>query len=81
MLLIISDNFNCVHTCLLCLYVLSMKVVRVDALYWAATDPELVANCHKLPVFIELASQEPHCYGLPAYEYPGLLKVTCIFNN
>ena len=64
---------DCFPTCLL--YFLNKKVIRVDALYWAATDPELVANCHKLPVFVELTSQEPHHYGLPAFEYPGLLKV------
>ena len=64
---------TCFPTCLL--YFLNEKVIRVDALYWAATDPELVANCHRLPVFVELTSQEPHRYGFPAFEYPGLLKV------
>ena len=58
------------------LHSMSLKVNRVDALYWTPTDPKLVTDCHKLPVFIELAAQEPHCYGLPAYEYPGMLKVT-----
>lgn len=70
LVLLISDNVLS-----LLVVFLNEKVIRVDALYWAATDPELVANCHKLPVFVELTSQEPHRYGVPAFEYPGLLKV------
>ena len=60
--------------------------MRIDVLYWQATDhPDICAatsdghrSNYSMGVFINCEDNEDiHYYGLPSYEYPGLVKV-CI---
>ena len=52
-----------------------MQIIRTEVLYWKVDDPEHF-SADNLPVFICFGdSDREDLYGLPALEYPGLLKV------
>ena len=60
-----------------------LNVMKIDTTYWQVAD-HLVGVCttaghhgdHSMGVFINCEDDEEiHFYGLPAYEYPGLVKV------
>ena len=65
---------------------LPLKVMKIDVLYWqvtghlgdvftATSDGGHHSN-HSMGVFINCEDEEDiHFYGLPSYEYPGLVKV------
>ncbi|XP_064395322.1 peroxisomal sarcosine oxidase-like isoform X1 [Halichondria panicea] len=61
---------------------LPFKVCRTEVLYWKAEEPKDF-SWENFPAFICYTdSEDPyyHVYGLPIYEYPGLVKI-CFHTN
>ncbi|NXW44035.1 SOX oxidase, partial [Nyctiprogne leucopyga] len=56
---------------------LPLQPLRIDVYYWREKEPGTPSAGRTRPCFITLGlSQAPHSiYGLPALEYPGLVKV------
>ncbi|XP_065503542.1 peroxisomal sarcosine oxidase isoform X2 [Caloenas nicobarica] len=56
---------------------LPLQPLRIDVCYWREKEPGTPGTGRASPCFIALGlSQAPHSiYGLPALEYPGLVKV------
>ncbi|NXW64820.1 SOX oxidase, partial [Eurystomus gularis] len=56
---------------------LPLQPLRIDVCYWREKKPESPSMGRASPCFITLGlSQAPYSiYGLPAFEYPGLVKV------
>ena len=67
---------------------LPLTVMKIDVAYWQATDHIDVCTAgggggdnhrnHSMGVFI-LWEDDLHFYGLPSYEYPGLIKVCIVY--
>ncbi|NXX98964.1 SOX oxidase, partial [Centropus bengalensis] len=57
---------------------LPLQPLRIDVCYWREKEPGSLGGGGPSPCFIALGlSQAPHgIYGLPALEYPGLVKVS-----
>lgn len=55
-----------------------LQPLRIDVCYWREKEPGSPGTGRDSPCFIALGlSQAPHSiYGLPALEYPGLVKVS-----
>ncbi|NXJ90067.1 SOX oxidase, partial [Corythaixoides concolor] len=58
---------------------LPLQPLRIDVCYWREKEPETPGVGRTSPCFITRGlSRAPHgIYGLPALEYPGLVKVCC----
>ncbi|OPJ78610.1 peroxisomal sarcosine oxidase [Patagioenas fasciata] len=56
---------------------LPLQPLRIDVCYWREKEPGTPSKDRASPCFIALGlSEAPHSiYGLPALEYPGLVKV------
>ncbi|NXG73787.1 SOX oxidase, partial [Baryphthengus martii] len=56
---------------------LPLQPLRIDVCYWREKEPKTPSMGRDSPCFITVGlSQAPHSvYGLPALEYPGLVKV------
>lgn len=62
---------------------LPLNVMKIDVLYWKTDHSDICTaddvhhTDHSMGVFINCEDEEDiHFYGLPAYEYPGLVKVS-----
>jgi len=49
--------------------------MRAEVFYWHAHNPE-VFEASNFPVFIHQKEAKHYVYGLPIFEYPGLMKVS-----
>jgi len=58
---------------------LPINVMKIDVLYWKVDHPEMFTpGCGDNSMGIFICCQDSdhfNFYGLPAYEYPGLVKV------
>ena len=52
--------------------------MRAEVYYWHAHNPE-VFEASNFPVFLHQKENKHYMYGLPIFEYPGLIKVGNIF--
>ncbi|XP_073902599.1 peroxisomal sarcosine oxidase isoform X2 [Castor canadensis] len=54
---------------------LPLQVLRINVCYWREKVPGSYSASQAFPCFIGLDQAPHHIYGLPAGEYPGLVKV------
>ncbi|NXN96842.1 SOX oxidase, partial [Rhinopomastus cyanomelas] len=62
---------------------LPLQPLRIDVCYWREKELGMPSTGRVNPCFIFLGlSQTPHhIYGLPALEYPGLVKICCHYGT
>ena len=63
---------------------LPLKVMKVEVFYWKVDHPELCtvgSNSHTMGVFSQSLEKSISCYGIPCFEYFGLVKVSSTICN
>lgn len=53
-----------------------LKTLRINVCYWRERIPGSYGVSQAFPCFLWLGLYPHHLYGLPAGEYPGLMKVS-----
>ncbi|XP_061074087.1 peroxisomal sarcosine oxidase [Conger conger] len=54
---------------------LPLQVLKINVCYWRERTPGMYSVGKRFPCFLQMGSEEHHIYGLPANEYPGLMKI------
>ena len=57
---------------------LPLKVQRAEVCYWKVDHPDLCtvgSSVRTMGVFSQSLEKNISCYGIPSFEYPGLVKV------
>lgn len=52
------------------------KTLRINVYYWREKVPGSYSVSQAFPCILSLGQAPHHIYGLPASEYPGLMKVS-----
>ena len=63
---------------------LPLKVMKVEVFYWKVDHPELCtvgSNSRTMGVFSQSLEKSISCYGIPCFEYSGLVKVSSTICN
>ena len=65
---------------------LPLKVIKVEVFYWKVDHPELCtvgSSSRTMGMFSQSLEESISCYGIPCFEYSGLVKVsiTCRYDN
>lgn len=60
----------------LTLFLPCLKTLRINVCYWREKVPGSYSMSKAFPCFLSLDLAPHHIYGLPAGEYPGLMKVS-----
>ena len=63
---------------------LPLKVMKVEVFYWKVDHPELCtvgSNSRTMGVFSQSLEKSISCYGIPCFEYSGLVKVSNIIHS